>query len=159
CAVTSGGERASVGRRQRNEVATGLDLIAVAHPDDRLGGHTRKQAVIRGGAQMSAAGLTRLARLHVTPQVVADGLQSVADAEHGYTEVEYPRIAVRGALLVNARRSAGEDDAARLQLGDALGGQIMTHHLTEDILFTHPTCDELRVLGAKVEDQDAFRFV
>ena len=68
------------------------------------------------------------------------------------------RIAVRGAGVVDAGRAAGEDEAARLQLGDARGRQVVAHDLAEDVLLAHPPGDQLAVLRAEVEDQDAFRF-
>ena len=59
---------------------------------------------------------------------------------------------------VDAGRAAGEDDAARLQLGDARGRQVVAHDLAEDVLFADAAGDELAVLRAEVEDQDAFTF-
>ena len=67
-------------------------------------------------------------------------------------------IAARRAGVVDAGRAAGEDEAARLQLGDALGRQVVAHDLAEDVLLADAPGDELAVLRAEVEDQDAFTF-
>ena len=42
----------------------------------------------------------------------------------------------------------------RLQLGDALGGQVVADDLAEDVLLAHAAGDELAVLRAEVEDED-----
>ena len=38
------------------------------------------------------------------------------------------------------------------------GRQIVAHDLTEDVLLAHAPGDELAVLRAEVEDEDAFTF-
>ncbi len=45
-----------------------------------------------------------------------------------------------------------------MQLGDARCRQIMADELAEDVLLAAPPGDELAVLSAEVEDQDAFIF-
>src|SRR5262249_35424533 len=65
------------------------------------------------------------------------------------------RIAFRGARLVHAHRPAGKDQAARLQLRDALGRQVMAYDLAKDVQFAHPPGDQLPVLSAEIEDQNA----
>src|SRR5262249_13433368 len=82
-------------------------------------------------------------------------LHAVADAEHGNAEVEDFRIAGRRPLLVDAGRPARQDDAARLQLAHPFGRDAGPHELAEDVLLAHPPGDELSVLRAEVEDQDA----
>src|SRR5262245_38388450 len=82
-------------------------------------------------------------------------LQAVADAQNGDIQIEDLRIAVRGSLVVHAGRSAGENDAARGELGDTGRRQVMPHDLAEDVEIAHAPGDELRVLPAEVEDQDA----
>src|SRR5262249_22168310 len=67
-------------------------------------------------------------------------------------------IAVGSAWRIDTRRPTGEDEASRLQLGDARGRQIVAHDLAEDVLLAHAPGDELAVLRAEVEDQDAFTF-
>ena len=65
-------------------------------------------------------------------------------------------VAVRSAGVVDAGRPAGEDQAARLQFGDAGGRQVVAHDLAEDVLLAHPPGDELAVLRAEVEDENEF---
>src|SRR5205823_3173422 len=65
--------------------------------------------------------------------------------------------ASRRAGLIDARRTAGENDAARLHFTHALRRDVIAHDLAEDVVLAHPSSDELAVLRAEVEDQDAFR--
>src|SRR5262249_50082776 len=57
--------------------------------------------------------------------------------------------------IVDAGGAAGENQAARLQLGDALGRKIVADQLAEDVQLAHPASDELGVLRAEIQDQDA----
>ena len=101
--------------RERREVAGDrVDLIAVAHPHFGVARHAGEQDV--GVAAfidraMGPAVLADLVALHAAAECLAHQLHSVADAEHGNAEVENRRIALRCAVGVHARRSAGEDDA------------------------------------------------
>ncbi len=81
-------------------------------------------------------------------------MHAVADAKNGNAELEDRLIAMRRAGLVNAGRSPAENDASRLQGSDALGRNIVTHDLTENVLVAHASSNELPVLGAKIKDQN-----
>src|SRR5262249_24613391 len=121
------------------------NLVAVAHPDGGFGRDALEQP---GGLVDSArrpAEFARLPRLHLAAEDVAGELHAVADAEDRDVQVEDRGVAARSIGLVDARRSAGEDDALRLQLGDTGGRQVVAHHLAEDVQLAHAPGDELRV--------------
>src|SRR5579884_2309698 len=115
-AVADGGDRAGLRRGQRDEIALDrLHLIAVTHPDGRLARHVGEQAVgvmdvTQGPAELAAGGRQHLAAEQMTGQV-----QTVANAQYGYAEVEDFGIAQGSAGSVDAGGAAGEDQAARLQ--------------------------------------------
>src|SRR5262249_19526824 len=71
-------------------------------------------------------------------------------------QLEDLRVAARRARLVDTGRTPGEDQPARGQLGHARRRQVVPHHLAEDVLLAHPPGDQLPVLRAEVQDQDAF---
>ncbi len=73
---------------------------------------------------MSAAKLSTGCRLDLAAEHVTGELHTVADAEDGDIQLEDFRIAARSAGLIDAGRPAGEDQAARLQLGDARSRQV-----------------------------------
>src|SRR5262245_6096234 len=120
-AMANGCDRAGFRRGERYELAVGgFDLIAVAHPHDGLGRHTGEAAVALLNAHLSSAELAAARLLDLAAQRLAGELHAVADAEDGNAEGEDGRIAVRGTGVVDARRPAGEDDAARGQRAHAL---------------------------------------
>src|SRR5262249_43057126 len=113
-------DRASVSRGQGQEVAVDrLHLITVAHPDVSLGGDTLEQPAALMHAAGRPAELAHATRFHRAAENLTGELQTVADAEDGDVQVEDGRVALRGARLVDTGGAAGQDDAARLQLGDA----------------------------------------
>ncbi len=163
-AVADGGDRASVGAGERHEIAVhDVDLIAVAHPDGGFQRHIGKQVGafadrLRDDVALSAAELPALGRMDLAAEQVGGELHSVADAEYGDVEIEDGGVAVRGVGSVDAGRTAGQDEAGRFQLGDARGGQVVAHDLAKDVLLADAPGDELAILRAEVEDQDAFSF-
>src|SRR5439155_23985192 len=62
-------------------------------------------------------------------------------------------VAFRSARLVNTQRAARENEAARLEFGDAGGRQVVAHKLAKDVQIAHPAGDELPVLRTEVQDQ------
>ena len=85
---------------------------------------------------------------------VAHVLHPVADPEHGNVQLEDARVAGRRVLLVDARRTAGEDDPLRPL--EPLGVDRVRHDLAVAVVLAHPPRDQLRVLRAEVEDIDGF---
>src|SRR5207253_3384014 len=124
--VPDGGDRAGFRGGQRAEVAAdGVDLVAVAHPHGRLGRVAAEERVVAvGDGEGGPAELPGGRRGDGAAQGVAGELHPVADAQHGDVQVEHLRVALRGVRLVHARRPAGEDDALRVQLLDAFGGDV-----------------------------------
>ena len=118
------GDRGRLAGREDPEARGRLgDRVAVAHPDDLVGGLARDERsavgarVARemhgGGAVLAPAGLRDRAA-----ELLRHDLEPVADAEHGHPELEDARVERRGALLVHAGRAAGQDDARGLPRRD-----------------------------------------
>ncbi len=158
-AVADGGDGAGVGFGQGNEIAAHRGhLIAVAHPDDGFRRHVSEQAVALANAAGGPAEFTARRRFDLAAEEMASELHSVTDAEYGDAEIKQFGIAQGRAGSVDAGRAAGKDEAARIQFGDACGGQVVAHNLAKDVLFADAAGDELAVLRAEIEDQDAFTF-
>src|SRR3546814_7118468 len=85
----------------------------------------------------------------------ADGLLSVADAEHRQAQVEHDLRRARRVAAGHRGRTAGEDDALGREVGDALGLHVEGKDLAIDAALAHPPGDELGHLGPKVENEDA----
>jgi hypothetical protein len=77
-------------------------------------------------------------------------------SQDGNAKLKDARVAQRRSRVVDARRSAGQNDAARLQFSDALRRQIVSHQLAEDVEIPHSPCNQLGVLRTEVEDENAF---
>src|SRR5437660_4211608 len=95
-------------------------------------------------------------RAHRAAHQVRDQLHPVANAQHGHAERQELRVRGRGAGIEYRVRSAGEDDPLRVELPDereigaARGGVDLAIH----VRLAYAARDQLRELGAVVEDQD-----
>src|SRR2546423_212452 len=105
---------------------------------------------------MRSAKLTARRRQHLTSHDLTRELHAVAQAKDRHAEIKEFRIALRCPRLIHAHRSAGEDESLRPQLRYARRRNIVADDLREYVLLAHSPGDELGVLGAEVEDQDAF---
>lgn len=125
------------------------------HPDRVL----RRDALEQGGAaprdgQRGAAVLARAGVVDGAAERLGHQLEAVAHAEDRHAGLEDRAVELRRALFVDRRGAAGEDDRLGV-LGEHLGDRHAARHdLAVDPGLTHPTGDELGVLGTEVDDQD-----
>jgi hypothetical protein len=70
--------------------------------------------------------------------------------------MERRRIATWGAVLVDARGPAGEDQGAWCSIADRLPRGRPGNQLTVDAGFPHAARDQLAVLGTEVQHQHQF---
>ena len=94
------------------------------------------------------------AELHLAAQMMRHQLHPVANAEHRNAERKNLRIELRRALVVNAGRPAGKDDALRLQRRDFLRRDVEANDLGIDLAFANPARDDLGVLRTEIEDEN-----
>ena len=97
------------------------------------------------------------AMFYLSTEVMRHELHAVADAKDGDTEVKDRRIGLGRAFGVDAGRATAEDDAARVEFGDFVGGEVVANDLGVDLGFADATSDDLGVLGTEVENNDAGR--
>ena len=93
-----------------------------------------------------------LGRDHPAAEDPRHRLHAVADAEDGHAGLEESGRREGRALVVDARRSAGQDDG--LVSPQRLEGHRRREDLRVDVLLPDPPRDELSVLGAVVDDGD-----
>ena len=72
----------------------------------------------------------------------------------GHTGLEQLGVDLRGARRVHGGRTAGEDDGRGLLGQHLFGGEGVRHDFGVHVGFAHAAGDELRVLGAVVDDED-----
>src|SRR5574337_1190399 len=134
--VGHAGDRAAVGRGHQLEAGRQAgDLVAMAHPD-------REHAVALGRAA----------------ELLRHGLHAVADAEHRHAELEHRLRRAVGRFLVHAGMAAGQDHATQSAVGRVVAhpgvGHVAGVHFAVHMGFADAPRDQLRDLGAEVEDQD-----
>ena len=121
--VAHGGDRDAVGAGEGAEAVGHLvDAVAVGHPDGHRSRQVLEQGRLVAGIDVGGAELALATALDASAELVGHGLHAVADAEHGHAAVERPVGCDGGAVVVDAGRSAAEDDAARVECAHALPG-------------------------------------
>ncbi len=152
-------------RRDRGIVAPGghlvawrrhVHVIAVAHPDRRLlaGPEPAEEpATLHGHVRPAVLPAARAG--HVSAREMGEKLHAVAEAEHRGAEAEQLGIGGGDALAVDRVGPAGEDDPFGVPLADPLHRARRRMDLAVDMGLAHPARDELGVLRAEIDDEDA----
>ena len=156
--ICDSGGRAGIGVRDEFKALRNLcHVVAVAHPGNALGGQTLEKlaaGVVEGtGLAVFTRGVL-LCGGDLTAEGVRHELAAVADAEHRDAEVEQRRVALRGGLLVNAVRAAGEDNADRVHGLDLLDRGLVRLYLTEYIMFADAARNQLIILTAEIQHKN-----
>ena len=156
--ICDSGGRAGIGVCDEFEALRNLcHVVAVAHPGNTLGGQTLEQlaaGVVEGAGLAVFTRGVLLCGGDLTAEGVRHELAAVADAEHRDAEVEQRRVALRGGLLVNAVRAAGEDNADRVHGLDLLDRGLVRLYLTEYIMFADAARNQLIILTAEIQHKN-----
>ena len=105
--------------------------------------------------EFAASVLASVAVFYLPTELMGHELHSVADPKDGDAEVKDRRIGLGSAFTVDATGATTEDDAARVEVSDFGGGEIVANDLRVDLGFADATSDDLGVLGTEVENHDA----
>src|SRR5207247_2359366 len=89
-------------------------------------------------------------------ELVGEQLHAVADAKDRQFLLEYPGRNHRCLDVVDARGSAGQDDAARPQLRDLVPWRVVRHQLAIHVTLANAARDQHRILRAEVDDDHRF---
>ncbi len=151
-----GGDRRRVARGEHLEpVWRAHDRVAVPHPRGLLVGLPLEEHALGPRAMdlrrpvLASAGLRDLAA-----ELLRHDLEPVTDAQRRHPELQDAGIEIGRARLVHARRAPAQHDAGRVLRGQLGGRDRVRHDLAVDPGLAHPPGDELRVLGAEVDDED-----
>ena len=147
--------------RRRTDHAEALrqarHAVAVAHPHRILFAllpDALEQRRVLGDQHLGAAELAVMPGLDLAAELMGHRLLAVADAEHRHARVkQFPRRQ-RRVLVEHRGRAAREDDGGRLHPREGLGGLLIRHDLGVDLLFAHPARNELRHLGAEIDNEN-----
>ena len=162
--IRHGGERRVRGARNRHKTGRqAVHAIAVAHPhiEDRpaCGVDVILEAVEQcrafGRRDLRETEFAMRGRAHATTELLGHGLHAIADAEHRDAQREHCGWR-RGRLGVGHRfRTTREDDAVRAEGANRCLAHVPRVELAIHADFAHAARDELGVLRAEIEDQDA----
>ena len=148
-------DRSRGGRRRDGETIRRLhDRVSVRHPDLLIGRHLREQHAGSLNRQAGSPVLGDPGRLDATAQGTCHDLVAVADTEHRHPGGEQPGVDGRSTRRVDRFRPARQDDRLGLAGQQLLDRRRVRDDLGVDVAFTDATRDELRVLGAEVDDEN-----
>ena len=139
-------ERPVAGRRR-------LYRVAVAHPDGLRAARTEKDADGLLDHHFGASELPLGVGADLPAEEVGHELHAVADAQNREVALEQRGVDRGGAVLVHAARPARQDDAPGVRtrhLAPVAGARV---NLAVHVQLPHAPGDELRVLGAEIEDE------
>ena len=131
-------------------------LIAMRHPDIERRGQAGKQRDFLAGhdRHLGRAVLALVRGAYFAAQMMGEKLQAITDAEDRQSQGQHVRVRGRRIRVVDRAGASGEDQPdgmMRLDFGDGSGAGKDDR---EDILLSYAARDELRVLAAKIQDDD-----
>ena len=92
----------------------------------------------------------------LSPQLVGNGLHSIADTEYREVLLIHVRGRKWGVLRVHTCRATGEYESLWIEGFHFLPWRVMRENLTVHMALTDSTCNKHAVLRAKVENDDGF---
>ena len=128
-------------------------LVAMAHPCLAHRCHVLEQRIGLVDVPFRSAVFSSRKTLDLSSQYMAGKLHSVADAQDRDAQLEQLRIALWGTLGVHARGTPGKNQPERGNLTHTLGGNVVSHDFAVNMLFAHPTGDQLGKLRTKIQHQ------
>ena len=145
------------GSRDGKAVGRNRDAVTMRHPDVLRCRKAGEQCAGRRDRQLGASELAQARLGHCAAESIGHRLESIADAEHRDSEIEYRRIKSGGAIFVHAGRPTREHDGCRLLLQDLGGSDGVRNDLGVDASLADAAGDQLGVLRAKIHDKDQLR--
>ena len=135
-----------------------LDVVAVTHPHGRRidGREAAKERALDRGVNLVATILALCTALHLSAVQLRNELHAVAHSQHG-CHLEHRAIGRGRVLAVHRVGAAAEDDARRRPFANPLERSRGRMNLGVHARLAHAPRNELGVLRAVVDDQDAAR--
>ena len=148
------------GSGDREPVGKARDLVAMAHPDGVASPYL-PYAVEKGArpldGHVGAAKLAFVRMIDGAAELQRHRLLAVADRQHWHAGGEDRLVGARARGRFDAGRAAGEDYRLRRKSRDESRiGPVERMNLAINACFPQTTRDQLRHLGSKIDDQDAF---
>jgi len=106
-------------------------------------------------AHLGVPEFAHASRFHPAAELRCHRLHTVANAEHGYAEGPHDIGSAWRLLLDDAFGTAGEHDALRREAANERLVDVERMDFAVDVRFAQTSRDQLGVLGAEIEDEDA----
>ncbi len=137
-------------------------LVAVAHPHFEHAvafGRTEildavEQPGVTAGAHFGITKLAVVAPFHLAAQLRRHGLHAIANAQHGHAQIPHGLRRAQFVVFVSAAVAARENDALGRELAHESIAHIARVNFAVHLRLAHAAGDELRDLGAEVEDEN-----
>ncbi len=134
----------------------GHHFVAVAHPYFR-GTSLRKpmkQIGVVVDGKIRGTVLAPVGPACFTAKGDIDKTHAITNPEKRHRQLKQLALDSRRVLLIDARRTAGEDDSFRPQRRDFVQGQIEWMDFAVDFCFSNAPGDELGILRTEVKNED-----
>ena len=106
---------------------------------------------------IGTAVLTLTSGRHGATKRMVHGLEAVADSEDGNAELKQLRLQGRGTVGINGRRTARQNKRGGVFSFDFLHRRGVRDNLGVNLGLAHAAGNKLRVLSAKVHNEDGAR--
>src|SRR5437868_8614661 len=120
---------------------------------------SRKQGRAIAQFQIGGTVLTSLRPFHESTERAGNPLQPVANTQNGNAQRKYARVAGRSICVIYRRRSARQYDACGFVFSYLREWNGAGQDGGEHLLLTNAPSDQLRILSAEIENDDAATFV
>ena len=154
--MPDGRVRTRVGGGQRDELlGYGRHLITVAHPHLGLMRQRCEQPLRRFNLTACATIFPGRRAGNPGPQGFAGQLHAVTDAEYRNAKSEQAGVTSWCIFRIDAGRPPGENQTAGVVVENSGDGNIVIDDFAVHSLFTHAACNQLGILRAEVEHENA----
>ncbi len=143
---------------QRKPFGSDRHVIAVIIPGVERLRKSGEQAGIIGDVKNHASVFAFAGAGNFSAECVRDPLQAVANSENGYAEIQHAGIAFGSACVIDGTWPTGKDDSDRSEDANILKRSSARQNGGENLLLADSTRDELRILPAKIQDDDSAEF-
>ena len=154
CRVLDSGHGVRRARRQFKARRQFQRLVTVRHPNRHALWQSTKKVGVGDHVDFGVPILTLVGRTHLAAERVHHKLQPVADAEHRKTKFEHASVGRRRIFVVDRPGRTGKHNADRGVAFDLIERDGARQDYGENTLFADAACDQLRILRAKIEDDD-----
>src|SRR5690606_10457295 len=141
------------------------DLVTVAHPhveaEHAVVVHvvfdTVEQLRLTHEVDTGITEFTYIGTLNLAAKLLGHGLHAVANTEQRYAQIEYRLWRARAVRRMYRLGATSKDDPARVELTNILIAHVKWVQFAVHPELTHAAGDQLGVLRAEIENQDAVR--